>query len=638
MQRFYDNNNNPLVGGQLFTYQAGTTTPAATYTDSTGGTPNTNPVIMNARGEASVWLSAIQAYKFVLEDASGNVIWTEDNIIAPAPVAVGGMTDELGLGGTPGFAAGVDFVAGSTTTLTLSKIYGSTANLWIHFDAAEQGADSFTLSGTTLTFNAPIPVGVNKVYVKGGTALTIGTPGTATILDAMVAANANINSSKLSFLQQGSGAVARTVQNKFYDMVSIRDFGAVGNGTTDDSAAIQAALNSGASAVYVPLGTYLCKNLNVPAHVKFYGDSEINSGFYYSITQGSWLYCTDTVNPLLTLNSGSCISGLSFYYPNQQTNAAPTVYPATVALSVGSADTMIRNCIFMNSYIAIDGTVNNHSSLWVSDVVGYPLFFGIKLDNGIDVDRLTRVMFSQKYYEQSGAVLQAWVNANATAFQINRSDTGRAENCFAYGYYYGGVNQGTNVFTWHNCAFDACQFNILIDGSSYGINISDCGFVANTIVGSASQLDAITVNSPTVDVRIRGSRFWGITGHAINILACASAVISGNQFTGFGANANAANIKGAVFVQGGSGSFIQAQDNMIDGGSQGSTTGLYVFSNAGCVKFDNNTIKNTAGQGWGIITSGSNNFTCQYNNYSNCAALNDGSGAVNKQITANFNI
>ncbi|NIE67480.1 hypothetical protein [Burkholderia sp. Ax-1719] len=80
MQRFFDNNNNPLAGGQLYTYEAGTTTPQATYTDSTGVTANPNPVVLNARGEASVWLTYGQAYKFVLTDAFGNTIWTQDQI------------------------------------------------------------------------------------------------------------------------------------------------------------------------------------------------------------------------------------------------------------------------------------------------------------------------------------------------------------------------------------------------------------------------------------------------------------------------------------------------------------------------------------------------------------------------------
>lgn len=58
----------PLVGGKLYTYEAGTTMPKVTYTDATETTPNTNPVILNNRGEADVWLG-LGSYKFVLTDA-----------------------------------------------------------------------------------------------------------------------------------------------------------------------------------------------------------------------------------------------------------------------------------------------------------------------------------------------------------------------------------------------------------------------------------------------------------------------------------------------------------------------------------------------------------------------------------------
>jgi hypothetical protein len=77
--QFFDNNGNPLVGGKLFTYAAGTTTPLATYTDSTGVTPNTNPIILDSRGEANVWLDATQ-YKFELKTSADALIWTVDNI------------------------------------------------------------------------------------------------------------------------------------------------------------------------------------------------------------------------------------------------------------------------------------------------------------------------------------------------------------------------------------------------------------------------------------------------------------------------------------------------------------------------------------------------------------------------------
>jgi hypothetical protein len=79
--QFFANGGNFLVGGQLFSYAAGTTTPQATYADSTGLTPNANPVVANSRGEMSVWIPANTAYKFVLTDSAGNTIWTRDQVV-----------------------------------------------------------------------------------------------------------------------------------------------------------------------------------------------------------------------------------------------------------------------------------------------------------------------------------------------------------------------------------------------------------------------------------------------------------------------------------------------------------------------------------------------------------------------------
>lgn len=80
--QFLDAAGAPLAGGKLYTYIAGTTTPQATYTDSTGATPNSNPVTLDSRGEANVWLGEA-TYKFKLTDANDVEIWTVDYISAP---------------------------------------------------------------------------------------------------------------------------------------------------------------------------------------------------------------------------------------------------------------------------------------------------------------------------------------------------------------------------------------------------------------------------------------------------------------------------------------------------------------------------------------------------------------------------
>lgn len=77
--QFFDANGNPLASGKLYTYAAGSTTPLATYTDYGAGTPNANPVVLNSRGEASVWLGT-SAYYMELKDSAGTLIWSADDI------------------------------------------------------------------------------------------------------------------------------------------------------------------------------------------------------------------------------------------------------------------------------------------------------------------------------------------------------------------------------------------------------------------------------------------------------------------------------------------------------------------------------------------------------------------------------
>jgi len=157
--------------------------------------------------------------------------------------------DYLALTGTAAMKAaiytnGVHYTAGSTTTLTLPDSVVGEDNTQVYFDGLHVEHDQYSVSGTTITFSAAIPGGTAKVEVTYGTFLPTGTS----------------DSSAVTFDPGLSNDVATTVQSKLREQVSVKDFGAIGDGTTDDTTAINNAIASAAAAsksLYFPAGTYL---------------------------------------------------------------------------------------------------------------------------------------------------------------------------------------------------------------------------------------------------------------------------------------------------------------------------------------------------------------------------------------------
>jgi hypothetical protein len=134
--QFIDANGNPLAGGKLYTYAAGTTTPLATYTTNAGTVSNTNPVILDSAGRASVWLSS-SPYKFVLYDSTNVLVYTTDNIsnagagvMQPAVVATAGQTVFTVL---PYAMGGSAIVAVNGLTEEYNVAYTETSNTTITF-------------------------------------------------------------------------------------------------------------------------------------------------------------------------------------------------------------------------------------------------------------------------------------------------------------------------------------------------------------------------------------------------------------------------------------------------------------------------------------------------------------------------
>lgn len=124
--QFFDDDGDPLAGGLLYTYAAGTSTPLATYSDVALATPNANPVVLDAAGRATVFLSAT-SYKFVLKTSAGATIWTADNISAVPSTTIASSFNNVADGritltsGTPVTSADVT----GATTLYYSPYAGN---------------------------------------------------------------------------------------------------------------------------------------------------------------------------------------------------------------------------------------------------------------------------------------------------------------------------------------------------------------------------------------------------------------------------------------------------------------------------------------------------------------------------------
>lgn len=108
--QLFTNQGVVLSGGLIFTYLAGSTTPQATWTDATQTVPNANPIVLPSSGRplTEIWLAAGVAYKFVLEDSTGFILGTWDNIVGITPSVVSQATFvQSGL--TPTFINGTSF-------------------------------------------------------------------------------------------------------------------------------------------------------------------------------------------------------------------------------------------------------------------------------------------------------------------------------------------------------------------------------------------------------------------------------------------------------------------------------------------------------------------------------------------------
>ncbi len=138
IQQFFDDNGDPLAGGMIYTYEAGTSTPVAVYTDSDLTVPASNPIVLDSAGRTTtpIFPPVSPAVKYVLQDADAVQIWEADNIIASAPaeepppacVAVTITTQPANTSIAAGANATLTVIATGTSPITYQWYLGSSGD------------------------------------------------------------------------------------------------------------------------------------------------------------------------------------------------------------------------------------------------------------------------------------------------------------------------------------------------------------------------------------------------------------------------------------------------------------------------------------------------------------------------------
>lgn len=329
------------------------------------------------------------------------------------------------------------------------------------------------------------------------------------------------------------------------NLYNVREFGAKGDGVTDDTAAFQVALDKagkeGGGVVHAPRGNYLFKgHLNVPNAVTLQGiwqsvpahNGIRDQGLPKPTDDGTTFLVTENAEkedgpPFITLNSNSTLKGVVLYYPEQNVNDTPKAYPWAIAMR--GKNPAVLDVEMLNPYNGIDASQNERHL--IRNVHGQPLRRGVWIDSIYDIGRVENVHFNPWWSMQPK--LFQWQMANGEAFIFGRTDWQYVLNTFCFGYKVGyrfiqsiaGVTNGNFL----GIGADDCWTAVLVEQSApFGILITNGEFVS--FHGPDPTMVEVT-KTHTGSVRFVNCAFWGPSNQIARIAGSGTVGFSDCTFT-----------------------------------------------------------------------------------------------------------